>query len=149
MFTNCIPGASIHIQWNQTKQIHVSESQFWKIWERRNENQMWDINFPFSKYINTHEICDRLYQKHLKIILQGFFGWFFLWVGSFWGWGGLLCFGYYFIAPESLSPSELREYKEEWKNVKNNNNYKDTMSDFVCLLNCHLSRYHSVAPASI
>lgn len=35
------------------------------------------------------------------------------------------------------------------KNMKNNNNHKNIMSDFLCLLNYQLSRYHSVASASI
>lgn len=69
---------------------------------------MRDINFPFSKYVNTQGICDRLDQKHLKILRLGFFflvGWFFGFAFVLFG-VLFVCacflFYYYFIASESL-----------------------------------------------
>lgn len=64
----------------------------------------------FSKYINTQGICDRLCQKHLKILLVFLVGFLLLFWGFF-----LFDFCYYFIASESLSGSELEEYKEEYE----------------------------------
>lgn len=112
---------------------------------------MRDINFPFSKYVNTQGICDRLNQKHLKILRLCFFFWlvgflvlllFYLGFCLF-----VLVFCFIIILLHQKACKEVN-LENRRKTMKNNNNHKNIMSDFVCLLNYHLSRYHSAALAS-
>lgn len=96
----------------------------------------------FSKYINTQGICDRLCQKHLKILLVFLVGFLLL----FWVFLFDLIFVIIVLHQKACQEVNLKNIK---KNMKNNNNHKNIMSDFLCLLNYQLSRYHSVASASI
>lgn len=97
----------------------------------------------FNKYRNIQGINDRLCQKHLEILLI-LFGWFLAFVLGFFCL--VLVFVIILLHQKACQEVNLKNIR---KNMKNNNNHKNTVSDFVGLLNYHLSRYHSVALASI